>query len=71
MMKTHDPYMVTSLLGTNRTCTLNEDDRYIQLDGMKHNSQGRVEERVEVIAEPKAARIIARTDVSVKISEAV
>jgi hypothetical protein len=63
--------MATSLLGTKVESTAIEDDRYIQLKDMQYGSACQSGEQVEVIAQPKAARIVAQTDITVKVHEAI
>lgn len=68
-IRSHDPYMATSLFGTRGTSTLNEDEQYIQLDDVKYQSHGQSGERLEDITEPKASNIMVDAEVSVTTNE--
>ena len=70
-IKRGDPFMSTSLFGTRGTSTLNEDERYIQLNDVKYESQGQSGERLEVVQKPKPARIVVDTEIRVRTHETI
>lgn len=50
---------------------MNEDERYIQLNDVKYESQGQSGERLEVVQKPKPARIVVDTEIRVRTHETI
>lgn len=70
-LRSHDPYMMTSLVGTTGTTTSNAGGPYNELDDGKYEVRIASGEKAEKGAEPKEGTVMMDSEISVRTHEAL
>ena len=70
-LRSHDPYMMTSLVGTAGTTTSNDGGPYAELDDGKYGVRIASGEKAEKGAESKDGTVMIDSEISVRTHEAL